>query len=570
MAGLVLPAKNLDLLWKIRKTRRMDQGIFRLFISFVFCFSCKAWADSHSELAHVAGLLLLTPENKELAATVQVRAEQFLKAHTQDLQTKENQDLLKLSTKALNVHRIQNLFSECLNKSKNRENDLGQRILAAARSGEMQRDPCDILHENFGVKVLEKFNVQLKKSSEEQLKNLAIRQSQKNLAQTFVYWEHRIDKGTAVQNMNELCNQISCSEDEKKQLIQVENEVLKQFLPSDRKKSSQSVAEYLNERKKTSLENLKSQDELLLFTSALKDKKSISAIDVIKAQSEVTGLMKDQLKAIRSMDLKELVKTNPAALGQILLNNPEWTPFVCESIHQITNNEESQATWNQVYFWGGLVVGGTLLVTGIGAGVGAVVLSGSAMAGTLTTVATVSAIAGATLGLTDTVYSGGKSYLAAQEAASLRASTISRNGDTKSIQEAQAKVDEAWNELTSAGIGAASVVPFGSLWRAMSKAAQATRAGGVSQIARMTAAEDEAAIRSLSQTIKEITDPDIEKILIKAKSQVTEEEYGSFLGQLSQLAPETRAKILELMKTKPEKVSEAIKKGSKAGAEVCL
>lgn len=551
----------------------MNARVFQLLAALFFCifFSENVRADSRAELAHLSGLLLLTPENKELARLVQEKATLFSKENAGAIRAKENQELLKISTKSLNVHRIKTLFAECLNKSKAREIDLGQRILAAASSSEMQRDPCEILNENFGVKVLEKFNVQLKKSNEEQLKKIAFEQSQKNLVKTFVYWEQRIDKGVPSQGVFDLCRQIRCTPDEKKRFLETESEVLNQILLGSQKKTPQAVADFLNERKKTSLDNLKSHDELLLFTSTLKDKKeTITKTDVIAAQNEVTGLMRSQLRSVRNMDLKDLVKTNPAALGQILLDHPDWTPTVCEAIRQISDGEESQATWNEVYFWGGIVVGSALLVTGIGAGVGAVVLSGTAVATTLTTVATVSAIAGTAVGVGDAVYSSGRAISSGLEARSLRASVVSGNGDAKTSAEAQAKVDQAWSELTSAGIGAVSVVPFGTVWKAMSRSAMAARAGGAGQVAKMTVAEQEEAIRKMTQMINEIKDPDIEKILARVKSQIPEEEYGSFLGQLANESDAARKQVLALMKLHPEKVSEAIKKGSQATAEVCL
>jgi hypothetical protein len=527
-------------------------------------------ASSRDQLIHVTGLLLTTPGNKQVAESVRQKTKIMMNDRSLDLKSHESREALRISAKALSVHQIRDLFDRCLSQNA-RAKGLGQRILNSASSSELQSEPCKIFNDPTQLKELTKLDRELALHMENKVAELAVTQSQKNFARTYTYWDRRIDEGKLSQSLSDVCDKIKCSEDEKNNLTKTEAEFLSQWPKKDRNKKLQDVAQLLNEKAKIDPEkrNLKSQDELLLFTKALKDKKHITESDVIKAKNEVKGLLEDQMKEVRNMKLAELVKTNPAALGQVLLDNPELTVVVCNIINQIADSEENAATWNKVYMWGGLIVGGALLVTGIGAGVGAMVLSGTAMAGTLVTVATASAVAGTAIGVGDTIYSSSKSLDASHEALSLRASLISQNGDRETAKESDAMMEEAWSELTSAGIGAASIIPFGAIWKVMGKTAQVSKVGSLTKMEKMAAKEKSEAIKDLSQTIRELKDPQMEKVLINAKAQVSEEDYGSFIGQLSQLTPEQRLLVMSKMKGQPEKVSEAIKRGAQKGKEIC-
>lgn len=526
--------------------------------------------DSREQLVHVTGLLLTSPGNSEVAKSVLQKTKEMVRAHGKDLKSPENQEVLRLSAQALNVHRIKSLFDKCINGS-SRSKDLSDRIVESASQAKFQVDPCKFFRSPLELKTLDKFDRQLTDHMEKRVQELALVQTHKNFARTYAYWERRIDQGSDPKTLSDVCEKIKCSASEKKNLKNAEDEFLSQWPQSERKKNPQDIAKLLNEKIKIAPEkrDLKSQDELLLFTETLKEKKSVSKNDVLTAQKEVKGLLEEQIQSVRNMNLKELVKTNPAALGKVLLERPELTPVICHTINQIADNEEDEATWNKVYLWGGLIVGGALLVTGIGAGIGAAVLSGTVMAGTLVTVATASAVAGTAIGVGDAVYASNKSYKASNEALALRASLISRNGDRKTADEANAKMDEAWSELAVAGIGAASLIPFGAVWKTMNKMAQVSKVGSLAKVEQMAIKDKTEAIKSLGQTIRELKDPQLEKVLLNAKSQVTDEEYGSFLGQLSQLTTEQRLLVMSRMKAHPEKVSEAIRKGAQKGEEIC-
>jgi hypothetical protein len=531
-----------------------------------------AQIDSRDELSHMTGLLLTTPGNSEVAKNVILKIKKMQKNYASSIGSLENQEILQLSAKALNIHKIKTLFDKCL-KDKSRANDLGTRIIDSATQTEFKSDPCQAFIGNLELKPLKQLDQNLAQYMENEIKNLAIIQSQKNFAKTYAYWERRIDQGTSPKSLSEICLKLGCTTSEKNTLKSAEDEFLKAWPESERKKAPLDIANILNQKIKNTSDsgkrNLKSQDELLLFTKTLADKKSISKIDVLNAQKEVKELLEGQIKTVRTMNLSALIKTNPAAIGQILLEKPELTTVICDSINNIAMDEEKEEAWNKVYLWGGLIVGGTLLITGVGAGIGAMVLSATTLTGTLVTIATASAIAGSAIGIGETLYSGSKALAASDEALALRASALTTNGDQKTSTEAQEQLDLAWNELTSAGISAASLIPFGSIWKVMSKTAQVSKIGSRAKVEQIALKDKTEALKELGQTIRELKDPQLEKILIKAREQVSDEEYGSFLGQLSQLTQEQRLLVMTRMKEHPDKVSEAIRKGSQKGTEVC-
>ena len=521
---------------------------------FLSQLTFSAEINSNEKLAHLTGLLLTTPGNNEVARNLLVLSKEQLKKTQRSAETNE---LLRMSAQALNINKIQNTFDRCL-KNKERAKARAGRIRDAAIAEKLKADPCRTIIENKNVSGLTKLSDQIDHYQEKVVKDLALSEGQKNFAKTYVYWDRRIKHDGKQTSLSEQCAELHCTQEEKSRLKTAEEEALKTLPANEQNKSPSEIAKFTDK-----------QDQLLKYTNTLQNKKSISPDDVLKAQSEVKNLLADQLKKIRSMNLEDLVKTNPAAIGKVLLENPELTPVICRMINQIAEKEESKETWNKVYFWGGLIVGGTLLVTGVGAGVGAWVLGETALSATLVTVATATAVISSGVAAGETVYSSSKYLSEREEALALRASTISKNGDQQTGKEAEAKLNEAWSDLTSAGINAVGIIPFGPLWRFMRTSAKMSRVGSLAKIEQMSAQEEAAALKQLSATIKELNNPQLEKILINAKNKVSSEDYGFFIGQLSQLSKEQRELVIAKMIAHPEKVGEAMKKGAQAGREAC-
>ncbi|QDK39747.1 tolA protein [Bdellovibrio sp. NC01] len=316
--------------------------------------------------------------------------------------------------------------------------------------------------------------------------------------------------------------------------------------------------------------------ELLFYTNAIKDRKfksAISQVDVKNAFKEVQGELKkhedyltDLSRKSSEESLQNLVISNPAATAEYLLKNPGSADLICKILQGYDSKVGRQETIDKAVFWGGLVVGGVLLVTGIGAGVGAVVLSGTAAATTLTTVATGVAIAGTVVGGGETVYASSKAYSSFVDASNLRSSAYAEGLSGDAFTKADQAKKQAYSELAEAGFSAVSIIPFGTGMKVMKEAAQASRLGSLSKVATEGAKVEAASVKSLAVSLKEVSaDKEVLKALEKSQKEVSSDEMGMFLGYLSDLPANERQQVLTMIKQKPEKVSQAIRESSTAG-----
>jgi hypothetical protein len=130
-------------------------------------------------------------------------------------------------------------------------------------------------------------------------------------------------------------------------------------------------------------------------------------------------------------------------------------------------------------------------------------------------------------------------------------------------------MDQAFSELTTAGISAVSIIPFGTIWNLMGKSAKVAKMGSMAKVADLALSEKTEVVEGLAKTIKELSKPELSNVLMKAKSQVTVEEYSSFIGQLSQLPKDQRELIFTRMQSRPDKLSEAMRKTAQKSAEFC-
>lgn len=138
-------------------------------------------------------------------------------------------------------------------------------------------------------------------------------------------------------------------------------------------------------------------------------------------------------------DLAFLLKTNPAAMGQVLLNNPEYSPYICKTIAKVQADDESEEFWDNAFIWGGTIVGTTLLATGIGSGLGAGIIAGSASLAAIET----------SLALAETVYFAKRAQQKQQEYLAFERAFFGGNGDFQTSQDAK----QALEDYNEANIG---------------------------------------------------------------------------------------------------------------------
>lgn len=316
--------------------------------------------------------------------------------------------------------------------------------------------------------------------------------------------------------------------------------------------------------------------ELLLYTKALQERKNkevVAQADIKNAFFEVQTELKNHenyLNEVSKQDsdeaLRNLLITNPAATADFLMENPESLNLICKVLQDYNAKVKNKETLNNVMFWGGLVVGGTLLATGVGAGLGAAVLSGTAAAASLTAIAAGAALAGTVTASGETLYASSKAHDSFMEAQNLRSSAFTEGSTHESFSKADQVKAEAYSELVDAGFSAASIIPFGAGFKVMKTAAQASRLGSFSKVAVEGSKLETEVVKSLAATLKEVSaDKEVLAALEKAQKLVDAEEMGTFLGYLSDLPPAETKEILELIKNHPDKVPEALRSSAKTG-----
>lgn len=139
----------------------------------------------------------------------------------------------------------------------------------------------------------------------------------------------------------------------------------------------------------------------------------------------------------RRRDIKRLLKTNPAAVGQLLINKPEYAKMVCNLIVDIENADETDETWDEVFFWGGIVVGGVLMATGLVVVGGAIIARTVATTAMLKSIGTMVTIAGAVTGTVESGYYTKEVLQAKFRMVETEEAFISGNGDAYSIVESK-------------------------------------------------------------------------------------------------------------------------------------
>ncbi len=259
----------------------------------------------------------------------------------------------------------------------------------------------------------------------------------------------------------------------------------------------------------------------------------------------------------RDRDLGRLVKVNPQAVGQYLINNPGASWVICEEINKVNAQDESDAKWSKAYIWGGAIVGGGLLLTGIGSAAGAWVLAGTATAATMATVGTVATAAGIAIGLTDAGYQTVRATQARAAQNEFEAAFIAGNGDGGNIQEARA----ALSEFNEAKMQAMFSLGFSAL--DMGGLVGALKAGqfGAKLSARAGSnVESNKILDGATKVLKQITsNPVALSLIAKTRPLIANEKIAVFLGYLGQVSEKTRIMILEKMNSwAPEKFKTVI------------
>jgi hypothetical protein len=254
----------------------------------------------------------------------------------------------------------------------------------------------------------------------------------------------------------------------------------------------------------------------------------------------------------------ELVKTNPIAAGQLVIQHPEYTGLLCDSINKVNENDKFDDEFDKYFTVGAAVLGGALLLTGIGTVAGAYLLTGSVSAGVAVgtvggTVLGYSALAASAVEIASAGYFGKKAYDHYQEMNQLEAAFMTQNGDTQSILESKNALIEFKEARMTAGISLASVGL---------SLANAGRFFNILKFNQSKVGPDE--IKAATKIMNYLSQSQIAKKIKEVSSMMTNpaiEKIDLFFSQLAKVSEINRVKFLEYLSNKsttPQKIKEVI------------
>ncbi len=331
------------------------------------------------------------------------------------------------------------------------------------------------------------------------------------------------------------------------------------------------------------------------FFTFKRHQKSIQASDVEQAKNEILTKIKEQVGKLNKMgssrgnrrskktenSIKSLLLTNPAAVGQVLLQDPSYSSLVCHEIKEIEQQQKS-AKKREVWLWGGLMVGaavGVVVLSGGTALAGALIGKGlilksagtAATAGlvkSLSTYTTVSLISGAVVGGIETAHLGHKTINTYKNMRDIESAYLSGNSDSHSITEAREALTEFKETRLKAAISLGfSVADLGALKSVASSARQTIASGP--KMAKKSLSITE--LKNLTKTYKLFNGPHVGKLLAESGNLMGPtggKNIDDFLLYLSKIDPSIRDKVfLKLSSAKwgPKRLKEVIESSLQKG-----
>ena len=141
--------------------------------------------------------------------------------------------------------------------------------------------------------------------------------------------------------------------------------------------------------------------------------------------------------------LASLARSAPAALAQVIVKHPEYSGLLCEAINLADIKERDKEKRDELYTYGGLIVGGGLMLTGVGSGIGAAVLSGTSTGALLTSVAGSAALLGSAAGIAEIAYLSDRSDKLEKQHNEVRAALFATgSSDVKGWAETKRVMDQ--------------------------------------------------------------------------------------------------------------------------------
>ena len=245
-----------------------------------------------------------------------------------------------------------------------------------------------------------------------------------------------------------------------------------------------------------------------------------------------------RLEQWREDDLKKILKTNPLAVGQQLFEKPFYADKVCSLVAKISTDDKNAALADKAWAFGGMVVGGALLATGIGSLAGAWILAGTATGATLASVAATAGLVGTAVGLAEAGRHTHQYFESRAEQVALEQAILSGAGDTQSATEAREAImalRASKHDAIMAGVF--SAVELGSVVRAASMAMYGAKA-----------ADDSIAIMQANRLMRSLDiitkNPRYVRMMQKLRTTVGGDKMSLYMGKLFSMAENLRAGML--------------------------
>lgn len=280
----------------------------------------------------------------------------------------------------------------------------------------------------------------------------------------------------------------------------------------------------------------------------------IKVDDILLGIKEVREKIQDQIENVSAgfsgANLIDLVRNNPRAVSKLLMKNPKYAKKTCRLILKINENDKDNETMDNVFLWGGAILGVGLMATGVGALAGAWLLAGSAAGATAVAVGTYVTVAGMAVGVTEGAYWGARSYQNYSEMRDLQSSFIAGGGDKYNIEDSK-KALEAFKEArfqSALAFGFSSVDAISAL-----KLMKIGKLNGVStSVSRgIDKVKSSVAFQKFTNLLTQIASSSKLSKSFSAIKNILGPKFSNFLFEISKLSSLTRNALLTKLSKLP-------------------
>jgi hypothetical protein len=299
----------------------------------------------------------------------------------------------------------------------------------------------------------------------------------------------------------------------------------------------------------------------LMNNIRISEKADLSApMDRIGPIDKTNIMTKRTYNQRRLKDIKRLVKTNPAAVGELLINYPELSSTICEAIGLVQDDDDSEEFWDDAFFWGGLVVGGVLLGGGLIVMGGMLLARGAAATAFYSTLGTGVTTVGLVTGTIESVYWGNEVLESQMNITLAQMSFIAGLTDESAIEEVKLAMEDMNNSIfnlaLSLGFTAVDVAAMYSIIRA-SKISRVEDMSG-ENIRKLRLVKMKEVMNSI------LVDNELVTVFLKLTKKMGKQKIARYVALLGNLSDATLKKsLIHLNTSGVEKASEFIEKSLK-------